>query len=138
MTPAARNDGARTFAVFGLVVMATWTIVIKFVAPILYAVSERAAGREVTMPIMWDFWWVAHLVLARTIWIGHRRARAASFAVAGAETAIVVVKLAQWLAHPDLSFWRLLWFTNKVYVLAFFIVLLAILYRRPAWPAPAE
>lgn len=32
-----------TASVFGLTVMAVWTLVIKFLAPLLWAVAERAA-----------------------------------------------------------------------------------------------
>jgi hypothetical protein len=132
------RDGWLTFAVLGLVVMATWTLVIKYLAPILYAVSERAAGRPIEgVPVMWDFWWVAHLALAFLLWRRHPRARSAGIVIAVAEIVIVTVKFVIYLRRPDLSFWRLLWFTNKVYVLAFFIVLLTVLLRRRGWPAPA-
>ena len=134
---ARRGDGLVTSAVIGLVVMATWTLVIKYLAPLLYVVSERAAGRDPgAVPVMWDFWWVAHLVLAWLLWRRHPRAWAAGVAIAAAEIAIVTVKLVAYLRHPDLSFWRLLWFTNKVYVLAFFVALLFVLLRRKGWPAP--
>ena len=100
---------------------------IKFVAPLCWFFAERAAGRPIAQPpILWDFWWVAHLALARLLWVRHRWAWSAGVAVAGIEVGIVAVKLAIWLAHPDLSFWRLLWLTNKLYVLAFFLLLLGL------------
>ena len=52
--------------------------------------------------------------------------------LASTEVAIVVSKFATYLEAPDWSFWRLLWFTNKLYVLAFFILLLVLLSRRAA------
>jgi len=123
------------FAVFGLVVMATWTLVIKYLAPALYFVAERAAGRPLERaPVMWDFWWVAHLGLAWLLWRRHPLVRIAGVGVAAVEIVIVAVKLALYFGHPDLSFWRLLWFTNKLYVLAFFLFLLAFLLRRGRWP----
>jgi hypothetical protein len=132
------RDGWLTFAVLGLVVMATWSLVIKFLAPVLYVLSERAAGRAPeAVPVMWDFWWVAHLALASLLWRRHPRARVAGIVIAVAEIAIVTIKFIIYLRRPDLSFWRLLWFTNKVYVLAFFTVLLIVLVRRRGWPAPA-
>ena len=135
MTRPRAGEGWVTVAVFGLVVMATWTLVIKYLAPALYLVAERAAGRPIEQaPYMWDFWWVAHLVLAGLLWRRHPIARFAGLGVAGVEIAIVVVKLAAYLGHPELSFWRLLWFTNKLYVLAFFLFLLVVLLRSGRWP----
>ena len=131
------DDGLITLAVLGLVVMATWTLVIKYLAPILYVVSERAAGRSPGgAPVMWDFWWVAHLALAWLLWRRHPWARAAAMAIAASEIAVVAVKFIAYLRRPDLSFWRLLWFTNKVYVLAFFIALMIVLLGKKGWPAP--
>ncbi len=128
-----------TCAVFGLVVMVTWTLVIKYLAPILYVASERAAGRAPAgVPIMWDFWWVAHLALAWLLWRRHRRAWAFGVAVSALEIVIVTLKVIAYLRAPDLSFWRLLWLTNKVYVLAFFVVLLIVLLQRKGWLDPAS
>ncbi len=124
-------QGWITFSVFALVVMATWTLVIKYAAPLLFFAAERAAGRPVAgPPVMWDFWWVAHLLLAALLWRRDRRAWVVGMAIAAVEVVIVAVKFAAYLQQPDLSFWRLLWFTNKVYVLAFFLFLLALLARR--------
>jgi len=135
MTRPRAGDGWVTVAVFGLVVMTTWTLVIKYLAPALYAVAERAAGRPIeSAPYMWDFWWVAHLALAWLLWRRHPLARNAGLGVAIAEIAIVAIKLGVYLGHPDLSFWRLLWFTNKLYVLAFFLFLLVVLLRSGRWP----
>lgn len=126
----ATRPGWVTASVFGLVVMATWTLVIKYLAPILSTVAERAAGRDVPAPILWDFWWVAHLALAWLLWTGHRLARPTGLAIALVEIGIVCVKFALFLRAPEWTFWRLLWFTNKVYVLGFFVIFLAALARR--------
>jgi len=120
-----------TACVFGLVVMATWTLVVKFLVPVLYLVAERSAGRPLAAaPILWDFWWAAHLGLAWLLWRRHPRAVPAGLVVALVEVAIVLCKFVAYLRQPDLSFWRLLWFTNKVYVLAFFLLFLALLARK--------
>jgi hypothetical protein len=122
-----------TFSVLGLVVMATWTLVIKFLAPVLYFAAEVAAGRTPEgMPIMWDFWWVAHLALAWLLWRRHAWAWAAGLVITAVEILVVISKFAIYLQAPDWSFWRLLWFTNKLYVLAFFILLLVLLLRPAA------
>jgi hypothetical protein len=125
---AHEHSGWRTFSVLGLVAMAVWTLVIKYLAPVLYLVSERAAGRSLDgAPVMWDFWWVAHLALAWLFWHRHPAAWLAGIGVASVEVVIVSVKFALYMSRPDLSFWKLLWFTNKVYVLLFFILLLVLL-----------
>jgi hypothetical protein len=130
---AATRPGWATASVFGLVVMASWTLIIKYLAPVLYAAAERSAGRDLSAPILWDFWWVAHLALAWLLWTGHRLARPAGYAVAIVEILIVAVKFLLFLRAPEWTFWKLLWFTNKVYVLGFFVVFLAaLLRRRPA------
>ena len=141
MSPGATREGWVTASVFGLVVMATWTLVIKFLAPVLYLVSQRAAGRPLGWaPVMWDFWWVAHLLLAWLLWRRHPRARLFGLAVAAAETAIVSVKLILYLDRPDLSLWGLLWLTNKIYVLLFFVAFLVLLLsgRLPLREVPHE
>jgi hypothetical protein len=128
--PARTGEGWITFSVFGLVVMATWTLVIKFLAPLLYFASQRAEGHPMAgVPVMWDFWWVAHLALARLLWRRHPWAWACGVVVSVSEVCVVVVKFFLYLGAPDFSFWRLLWFTNKLYVLAFFIFLTVLLFR---------
>ena len=120
-----------TGSVLGLVVMATWTVVIKYLAPLLWAVSERAAGRpEAGAPVMYDFWWMAHLLLAWLLWRGHPMARPAGLVIAPLEIVIVAVKLALYLRQPEQTFWRLLWFTNKIYVLGFFLVFFVVVLRK--------
>ena len=124
-------------SVLGLVVMVTWTLVIKYLAPVLYAVSARAAsGGPAAPPIMWDFWWMAHLALAWLLWRRHRLAWSFGLAVSAVEIVIVTVKFVVYLRAPDLSFWRLLWFTNKVYVLGYFGTLFVVLLRRKEWLEP--
>jgi hypothetical protein len=70
---------------------------------------------------MWDFWPVLHGALAVALWRRSRHARAFALAVALGEVAVVTVKFALFLRAPEWSFWKLLWFTNKIYVLAFFL-----------------
>jgi hypothetical protein len=44
-----------------LILLAAWTVTVKFAFPIAYALAE---GVPVDSYIWWDFWWVAHLWLA--------------------------------------------------------------------------
>ena len=114
----------------GLVVMATWTVVVKFLAPVLFYLSEQYAGRPIAeAPVMWDFWWVAHLGLAWLFWHRHPLCVPAGLGLAAAESLLAIAKLVLYARQPDLSFWGLLWLTNKIYVLGFFILLLAYLSR---------
>lgn len=135
MTIVVRGVGSSrplfvTASVLGLVVMATWSLVIKYLAPVLWAVAESEAGRDVAaVPVMWDFWWVAHLWLAWLLWRGHRLVFAAGLVIAVVEIVIVVVKFFFFLQAPEWTFWKLLWFTNKMYVLAFFVVFLIGMFR---------
>ena len=96
---------------------------------------------------MWDFWPLTHLALALMLWRGARFAFAAAMTLALAEIAVVSAKFARFLAAPEWSFWKLLWFSNKVYVLLYFVGLVAVLAlrrrhdfddaRRPRWTATA-
>ncbi len=125
-----RKPDAVQICVFALVVMATWTLVIKFLAPILYVVAEEKAGNPgVAAPIMWDFWWVAHLWLAHLMWYRHRWAWWAAALISWVEVVIVVVKFFFYLRDPIWDLWHLLWFVNKVYVLVFFLILSFLLIR---------
>lgn len=125
---AAERPGWLVATVLALVVMIVWTVVIKYLSPVLWYWSERLAGHEpLAVPVMWDFWPVAHAVLAAALWRRTAWARGFGLAVAGVEIAVVVVKLALYLRAPVLDYWHLLWLTNKVYVLAVFACLLYVL-----------
>jgi len=118
-------------AVLGLVVMITWSVIVKYLVPILWFVAERGAGREPEeIPVMWDLWPLAHLLLAVLLWRRHPRAWRVGIAVGAAEWLIVAIKLAVYLAQPARDLWSLLWASNKLYVLAYFTWLLAVLVRR--------
>lgn len=118
-------------AVAGLLVMLTWTLVVKYLAPVLWLAAQRHAGDSAARaPIMWDLWPLAHVGLAALLWRRHPWAWRVGVAVAAVETAIVLVKLGAWLASPVRDFWTLLWASNKLYVLAYFLWLLTVLLSR--------
>ncbi len=125
------NAWWNTFFVFSLVVMATWTIVIKFVTPLLYSTSSSTFEGSAELPIMWDFWWVAHLYLAWALWNYRRDAWVAAALISLIEVIIVITKFFFFALEPEDSVWRLLWFTNKVYVLVIFMLLTAFCVHRP-------
>ena len=111
---------ARFFSHF-LVLLACWTLLIKFGLPVAFALTE---GAPLATHIMWDFWWVAHLFLA---WALVRRPPylfAVGFLIAAVEIVIVVTKFALFLPDPDWTIWTMNWFVNKVFVLACFCLML--------------
>ena len=124
------GDRGIDLCVLGLVVMVTWTLIVKFLAPVLFYVAERQAGRPIAgPPVMWDFWWVAHLGIAWLLWHRLPLALLAGRGIAAAEVLIALGKLALYAGQPDLSFWGLLWLTNELYVLGFFLFLIVYLSR---------
>ena len=114
---------SRFFAHF-LFILAAWTLVIKFIFPVMFALAE---GAPIGKYVMLDFWWVAH------IWLGWALLRrpgytyALALVVSVVEIIIIVTKFALFLPAPDWSIWRTNWFINKCFVLACFMGLLGYL-----------
>jgi hypothetical protein len=122
-----------------LMVLAAWTITIKFLFPIAYSLGE---GVPVHTYIYWDFWWVVHLWLVGALLRWQPYTYALALGVSVAEIAIIVTKFALFLANPEWTIWTANWFINKLFVLACFCLLLptvAIQRRRGhrRGPAPA-
>ena len=123
--------------VCALVVMITWTLVVKCLAPLLFDLSLTLAGEGrpgghgsaalAGAGVMWDLWPLTHLGLAVALWQRHRLAWIYGVTLALAESAVVLTKFFFYLRAPEWTFWKLLWFTNKVYVLLFFLCLLYVL-----------
>jgi hypothetical protein len=111
-----------------LIVLAAWTLVIKFAFPAAYALWDGAA---LASYIYWDFWWVAHLWLA---WALLRRPAYTywlAVAVSVVEIAIIVTKFWLFLDAPEWTIWSTNWFINKIFVLACFAALLPYLVLGP-------
>lgn len=118
-----------------LFVLAGWTLVIKYIFPVAFALSE---GVALLTYVMWDFWWVAHIWLG---WALIRRPRymlALAVVVSVVEITIVVTKFVLFLAEPQWDIWHTNWFINKCFVLACFVLLFGYLFRRRSefamWP----
>ncbi|MFN7973145.1 MAG: hypothetical protein U0166_12495 [Acidobacteriota bacterium] len=137
-----RGEGphARADRLFGnaLLVLVGWSVLIKYVLPVAFALREHA---PLGTHVMWDLWPALHLVL----WRGFRRHApwlpVTAIAIAVAEIVIVAVKLTAWAMAPDLGFFRVNWAINKVFVLGLFTVMLvhfASRVRRGASLAPAD
>ncbi len=87
---------------------------------------------------MWDLWPFTHVVLALLLWQRHRLAWIYGVTLSLAESAVVLTKFFFFLRAPEWTFWKLLWFTNKVYVLLFFLCLLYVLLGPGRRDLPAE
>lgn len=127
----------RRFLAHFLIVLAAWTVTIKFAFPIAYALAE---GSPPTRYIFWDLWWIVHLALAWSLLAWGRYTYLFALVVALVEIAIVVTKLGLFLAAPDWTIWTTNWFVNKLFVLACFCLMLGwLMVRRPARaPTAAE
>jgi hypothetical protein len=104
-----------------LIVLAAWTVVIKFAFPVAFALAE---GAPIGTYIYWDFWWVVHLWLAWALLHWQRYTVALALVVSVAEIAIIVVKFALFLGAPEWTMWTTNWFINKLFVLACFAAML--------------
>jgi len=138
--PAGGDPGAErapavppviTFVAHFLFVLAAWTLVIKYLLPLAFAVAE---GVPLATHVMWDFWWVVHLWLGWALLRGASYAGALGMVVSVAEIVIVVTKLARFLPDPEWTMWTSHWFVNKLFVLACFCLLLGALVRRRGSP----
>ena len=122
----------RLFLAHWLILLAAWTLVIKFVFPAIYDVSY---GHAVGTHIYWDFWWVIHLWLAWALYQQPRYLWWLAVIVSVVEIAIIVVKFVLFLRHPEWTAWETNWFINKLFVLNCFIVLLLhCMFQRSLYP----
>jgi len=109
-----------------LFVLAAWTLVIKYIFPVAYALNE---GVPVLTYVMWDFWWVVHIWLGWALIVRPRYSFALAITVSVVEIIIVVTKFVRFLSAPQWDIWHTNWFINKCFVLACFILLLGYLLR---------
>lgn len=115
-----------SFLAHFLFVLAAWTIVIKFLFPVAFALHESAPSLQY---VMWDFWWIAHIWLGWSMLHWRRYTYAAAMWISVVEIVIVVTKFWSFLMAPEWNIWRTNWFINKLFVLACFILLLTYLLR---------
>lgn len=104
-----------------LFVLAAWTLTIKFMFPACFALWE---GQPITSYIYWDFWWIVHLWLGWALLHWQRYTFVLAIGVSITEIAIVITKLAIFLANPEWTIWNTNWFINKIFVLACFSLVL--------------
>jgi len=110
-----------TFIAHFLFVLAAWTLVIKYVFPMAYAMAE---GVPILTYVFWDFWWVVHIWLGWSLLHWRRYTYAAAIGVSVVEIAIIATKFVSFLSAPQWTIWRTNWFINKIFVLTCFVLLL--------------
>ena len=103
-----------------LFLLAAWTLVIKYIFPISFAMAQ---GVPLTTYVLWDFWWMVHIWLGWSLLHWRRYTFAVAMGVSIVEIAIVVTKFALFLSAPEWNIWRTNWFINKLFVLACFVLL---------------
>ena len=111
-----------------LFVLAAWSVFIKYVFPIAFALFGDLPWHTY---IFWDLWPVAH------VWLGwallaqpvYTRWLAAGMSVV--EIIIIATLFAGFLADPEWTIWRTNWFVNKVFVVTAFMLILGTVI---AWP----
>jgi hypothetical protein len=116
---AQSNSMIRFFAHF-LFILAAWTLTIKYIFPVGYALNQQL---PLGTYILWDFWWVIHIWLGWSLLHWQRYTYQFALGVSVVEIAIVVTKFVLFLSAPEWTIWRTNWFVNKVFVLACFLML---------------
>ncbi len=111
----------RLFLAHWLILLAAWTLVIKFVFPLLF---DAAYGHTAGTHVYWDFWWVIHLWLAYALYVRPMYLWWLAVVVSVVEIGIIGFKFVLFFQQPDWTLWQTNWFINKVFVLSCFIVLL--------------
>ena len=107
-----------------LIFIAAWTILIKFIFPVLYALNY---GENITKYIMWDFWWIAHLWLAYSFLNISRNTYFIGLIICIFELIIIIYKLYIFFIFPQWTIWETNWMINKIFVLILFIFITKIL-----------
>jgi hypothetical protein len=115
------------FTAHFLFILAAWTVVIKYLFPIGFALAE---GSPPFKYVLLDFWPVAHVWVGWLLLNWNRWTVPVALTVSVAEIIIVVTKLVLFLSAPQWTIWRTNWFINKIFVLAVFVLLLGALAAR--------
>ena len=118
-----------TFLGHLLFILAAWTVFIKYLFPIGFALAE---DKPIATYIFWDFWPLAHVWLGWALLTRPPYTRPLAIGMSAAEIAIIGTLLAQFLSNPEWTIWRTNWFINKVFVLSAFVMILATAATNPA------
>ena len=130
ITEPANRHPWTDFLAHLLFVLAAWTLFIKYLFPLGYAVSY---GQPLTGHIYWDLWPAAHIWLGWALLARPSYTRWLAMGMAVVEIAIITTFLEIFLSAPEWTIWRTNWFVNKVFVLGAFILILATALAKPEW-----
>ncbi|KUJ80290.1 hypothetical protein AWR36_014810 [Microbulbifer flavimaris] len=117
-----------SFLAHFLFILAAWSIFIKYLFPIGFAL---ATAEPIATHVFWDFWPLIHIWLGWALLARPSYTYRLAIAVSVIEIAIIVGFFIWFLSDPDWTIWRTNWFVNKVFVLACFVLLLGTALRRP-------
>lgn len=112
------------FFAHSLFLLAAWTIVIKYLFPLAYALAE---GLPPLTHVSLDFWPLAHVAVGWSLLHWQRWTYALALVVSVVEVVIVATKFVLFLSAPEWTIWRTNWFINKIFVLTLFVALLGYL-----------
>lgn len=104
-----------------LFLLVAWTIFIKYLFPMGYSLFY---GEPLSRYIYWDLWPLGHVWMGWALLARPRYTRALAIVMSVIEIGIIVTFFVWFLSEPEWSIWRTNWFTNKVFVLSCFILLL--------------
>ncbi|WP_226666057.1 hypothetical protein [Microbulbifer aggregans] len=117
------------FLAYFLFILAAWTLFIKYLFPLAFAV---ASGEPWASHIYWDFWPVAHVWLGWALLVQPGYVRTLAIVMAVVEIAIILTKFVWFFTSPEWDIWRTNWFVNKVFVLGCFILVLLTALFKPS------
>ena len=104
-----------------LFILASWTLVIKFVLPLVFAWYEEV---PLDKYVMWDFWWVVHIWLGWALLYWQRYTYVLAVFVSIIEITIISVKFNLFFGYPNWNIWTANWFVNKLFVISCFVLML--------------
>jgi len=119
---------ARLFLAHTLFLLAAWTVFIKYLFPLAFALAEKATWDSY---IYWDLWPVAHVWLGWALLTRPGYTRVLAIGMSLVEIVIIVSLFTVFLSDPEWSIWRTNWFINKVFVLTCFVLVLAMALWHP-------
>lgn len=107
---------------------AGYTVTIKYVLPVGWAVIQRVAWTRYIY--FWDAWWIFHLAVGFGLQQGKKGTWYWALALTLAELVIIAVKLSMYVMDPISSFWHINWLVNKSLLFVYFCFLLVWALRR--------